>query len=374
MDQLSELTWPVPLPLEGVKSRKKKIFNLTAAELPLGDNTLIPVEGDVSLTLSSRVCAIGEAGRSVVTATLLGDADPEKANHHKNLGMLHLGPHLLAEIRPEQTAEDFVGTVSALLGSSRAHVIILEQAKNKSLDMDTQEEEANEAWARIFGRLLRGKGFQSYKGAVVVLTTEETRAIKQVCSDLWGIGPDGKLRQEPIVLGTELEIVTDAMEALYAEGNEISLLLEEMKQLTRQAFNEDFEEYRINKPQCVLTLLIERCGVEGAEKSLHLCGYMLHEHFLPPRAEFKIDRVGVFEALRGLRYGDLLVKSGVAQAAQLPESECAWLTLKAYQCLVPWYEQFGFTDMTCDVDVDPWKLTEMALKNESKTLDEAVSV
>ena len=89
------------------------------------------------------------------------------------------------------------------------------------------------------------------------------------------------------------------------------------------------------------------------------------------KAEIYVQRVAVPINLRGLGYGEKLVNAAIELANSLSQEECGWISMAAFSHLVPWYERFGFWDMTANDDGDslgrlPYSCTRMEMRNEPK--------
>lgn len=343
--------WQPPLELAGVKSRKRSIFEVAFGSLEVeeevsGINRLCGLK----LTLESRVCALGAPGRRAVEL-LLGQRKLKsgKVKRHENLHVVHLGPHLAAA----DSVEEHLASCAAAL-ATRPQVVVLESRSSCA---------AEDAWAAAFDELL-GEALQSFRGALVVAVDDEC---PKLLSQLHGFqcwsGKAGWVWQQPTSSRPEL------LEDLFASevGNEPDPeLLQDIKTLGEAAF---FGENSVEKARdrgWTLAALVEPVDQQQTAPSQtrrRLCGFMCYN---VRKSEFHIARIAVVPQDRGRGHGKLLMQWVLEKAAALPRSQCAWISLSSLDEAVPFYEQFGFTDMTCDdVDDDEHFQTWMELKNES---------
>jgi hypothetical protein len=169
----------------------------------------------VVLTLESRVAALAEAGRAVVSL-LLHESEPASGGtwEQKGLNVVHLGPHLAktdGAVAP--TSEDHLAAIERAL-RSKPHVVVLEEACSVG----------GAAWAQTFRNLLQSEGLQGFRGALVVCAREETFAVQRVCEERWSLAAESAMQQQAIT-GKQFEILEDVMTAYQAarsaeaEGN-----------------------------------------------------------------------------------------------------------------------------------------------------------
>lgn len=106
-----------------------------------------------------------------------------------------------------------------------------------------------------------------------------------------------------------------------------------------------------------------RFDAGGCEGPGRLRGLIFHE-MIESTAEFHVRFVFVPKEHRKSGIGSALVRWVIEQASLMPLSKCRWISLQcAYDELLPWYEKFGFTDMSCGhVDGDDGE-TRMELQN-----------
>lgn len=345
--------WQPPLGLEGVKSRKKSIFEVAFGSLEVeeefsGINRLCGLK----LTLESRVCALGASGRRAVDL-LLGQRKLKsgKVTRHEKLHVVHLGSHLAAA--GSDSVEEHLASCATAL-ATRPQVVVLESRSACG---------AEATWTAAFDELLQ-EALQHFRGALVVAADDEC---SKLCSQLNGFqcwsGKSGWLWQQPMSSRPEL------LEDLFSSdaGSEPDPeLLQDIKTLGGAAF---FGEDTVQKAKdrgWTLAALVEPVDQQPAvppQTRRRLCGFMCYQ---VRKSEFHIARIAVVPQDRGRGHGKGLIQWALEKAAALPRSQCAWISLSSLDEAVPFYEQFGFTDMTCDdLDDDEHFQTWMELKNES---------
>lgn len=316
----SQLSWPSPKPLEGVKSRKRHVFKVESAKLQVGKGQVV-VASDLSLTLASRVAALGEAGSAAVTDWLLGAAvaNAESEGQEPPSGMLrHEGLNVVC-FGPGRPGSSCAVAMAALLADERPQVVVLDEAR----------EAGDAAWKQTYEEVLQSEALRAYRGAVVVCAAEETRHLAQVCSECWTLA-EGVLSQEPC-----LEVILDALEEV-------------------DASSEALMKKALEIESCHLAYWIDRSRDEGWQVTLfgkggpdgnqELAGFLCH-HMIKQLAEFKVEFVFVPDWLRGGGYGKRLVRWVIDRAAHMPKSACSWISLSAVDERVSFYEQFGFVDL-----------------------------
>jgi len=345
------LPWPVPTPLEGVKSRKRAIFSLEAANVVVEGDVVSRISS-VRLCLESRVVAVGAAGRALVEV-LLGDRKLAggRAQAHDGLRAVRLGASTAGCLDADGHFDE-AAVVTAL--QCRPHVVVLEEGVE------------SEAWASIFEHLLTCAEVISFRGAIVVCAHEETLAVRSLCTERW-TGADGWLWQEQLA-GDALEIWEDVLGALSTKCDKsiqpqegMDDLLRECSEVAQHFFSED-SVAKARERGWVLSLLVEPLPAEPPR----LCAFMCHR---PPghgRNDLHVARLAVPETARRGGYGQRLMHWILRKAANLPKSECAWVSLSSLDTAMPFYEKFGFIDMTCDDMEDPDHFqTWMELQNVS---------
>jgi hypothetical protein len=352
-------TWPVPAALEGAKSRKRAIFKTDEVKLKSGDK-VISITG-LSLSLESRVAALGTAGRDVLSL-LLREEEPECGEtwEHKGLSVVHLGPHLAKEDAASPTVQDHMAAMERAL-RGKPQIIVLEEACAQG----------GAAWACTFRNLLRSEGLASFKGAVVVCAHEETIAVRKVCEERWALIGESSVRQEAIT-GKQLDVLEDVMSAhnaaraLEAEStggkrgkaqkrssddrskaDEIAALLDEARALSEYCFEED--EFAAD---WTVTLLTE--ATQDGVKSLR--GFICYKMYKTADGEpyVYIARMAVPKKCRKCGYAGKLMRWLLSEKARLPASECSKITCSALQSAAPFYAKFGFQVATAPA----WKAEE----------------
>lgn len=350
MARSKEPLWQTPLELAGVKSRKRPIFEVALGSLEsdaVGINRICGLK----LTLGSRVCALGAAGRIAVDLLLdQRKLKSGKVQRHENLHVVHLGPHLASD---SSSVEEHLASCAVAL-ATRPQVVVLEARSPCA-----------EAWNAAFDELL-GEALQSFRGALVV-AGEECPSSLEGCQ-CWS-GTVGWLWQQQMTSRPEL------LEDLFsseAETEPESALLQEIKALGEAAF---FGENTVQKAldrDWTLAVLVEPIASQQGmhTQTRRLCGFMC---YYVRKSELHIARLAVVPQDRGRGHGKGLMQWALEKAAALPRSQCAWISLSSLDEAVPFYEQFGFTDMTCDdLEDDEHFQTWMELKNESVVPDDPV--
>mmetsp|Transcript_20074 Transcript_20074/g.40739 ORF Transcript_20074/g.40739 Transcript_20074/m.40739 type:complete len:393 (-) Transcript_20074:362-1540(-) len=345
---LGALPWPLPAPLEGVKSRKRVVFEVAQAELAVGDG--VSRISRLTLNLFSRIAAIGEAGFAAVEL-LLGTRDPPPGGVRRTGGLraVHLGPGLAGPGASE--AEHAAAILAAL--QSRPQVVVLDEASAAG----------DAVWARVFGAVVGQKLLASFRGAVVLCAAEEAAAVAGFCHERW-VAAAGWLWQEEIS-GDTFELSEDVLAgALGAAGGH----LEAVEELSEECFSGGVLE-RAQECGWSLATLAKR-GPEGAED---FCGFLCHR-VEPAKRSLCVYRLAIAAKWRGRGFGQRLMRWLLDRAARMPESECAWICLSALKDAVPFYERFGFCDLTC-LDPDDPKTTQiwMELRNRSLVPEPAQS-
>lgn len=327
--------WPAPYPLEGVKSKKKPIFEVADAELPCtGSNGLRKASG-LRLCLSSRVAAIGEGGCAAI-ALLSSEVVPLSGNvsSHEALKVARLGPQSLAPAR--QAGSSYLDAIEAAM-QDRPQVVVLEEALAQQ-DRD---------WTIAFRSILCSEALKAFRGAVVVSVADETHDLGGLCLESW-VAVGAQLQSEPY-----LEFIGNALEG----GDRAQELMAEalaIEYCHLKGWIDQAEE----KGQQVT--LLSSLGEDG-RRSLH--GFLCH-HMIESKAEFHIRFVFVPKEHRRKGLGARMVQWAIAKANRLPQAECRWISLIAADgSLVPWYEKFGFCDMSysCNEEDEVW----MELRNNT---------
>eukprot|EP00931_Biecheleriopsis_adriatica_P102253 TRINITY_DN77244_c0_g1_i1.p1 TRINITY_DN77244_c0_g1~~TRINITY_DN77244_c0_g1_i1.p1 ORF type:complete len:370 (+),score=99.18 TRINITY_DN77244_c0_g1_i1:26-1111(+) len=350
----TEVSWQTPRELEGVKSRKKALFEISLGHLDGNSSKNLHRVKGLKVTLESRICAVGQAGR-VALELLLGSRELSsgKATRHECLQVAHIGPHLAEHA---STEEHLAAAAAAL--RARPQIVILDEAPQSGDD----------AWAAAFQKLLEGHDdLRRFRGALLLAVEEQRPAIVQLCRERWQ-GAAGWLWQEPMLEG--LELLEDVLNEESAFDS--AQLLQEVRELSQQVFfGEDSVQKARDRGWTLALLLQDTEDRVPGNAGRQLCGFMCYQ-ISPKSAEFHIARLAVVAKSRGCGYGHHLMQWALQKAAMLPRSQCAWISLSALDEAVPFYERFGFTDMTCDdIDDDEHIQTWMELKNISVVPEES---
>eukprot|EP00930_Biecheleria_cincta_P088899 TRINITY_DN78160_c0_g1_i1.p1 TRINITY_DN78160_c0_g1~~TRINITY_DN78160_c0_g1_i1.p1 ORF type:complete len:410 (-),score=85.33 TRINITY_DN78160_c0_g1_i1:294-1463(-) len=346
-----EPLWQSPLELAGVKSRKRSIFEVSLGSLDSTSSGINRICG-LKLTLGSRVCAIGAAGRIAVDLLLdQRKLKSGKVQKHESLHVVHLGPHLASEA---SSVEEHLASCAVAL-ATRPQVVVLE----------TRSSRAAEAWNAAFDELL-GEALQSFRGALIVAGEECPSQL--VDCQCWS-GTAGWLWQRP--MSPRPELLEDLFSSEAAAEPEPALL-QEIKALGEAAFfGENLVEKVLDRGWTLAVLVEPIASQQGTHiQTRRLCGFMC---YYVRKSELHIARLAVVPQDRGRGHGKGLMQWALEKAATLPRSQCAWISLSSLDEAVPFYEQFGFTDMTCDdLEDDEHFQTWMELKNESIVPDDPV--
>jgi len=358
------LQWPAPALLEGVKSRKRAVFSVESAKIVVGDG--VSRISSVRLALESRVLASGAAGRALVEV-LLGEQKlaAGQAKRHDAFRVARLGPNYI-------DSDQVVGEVIAEIAASAATAAL--QDRPQALVIDASRETLQqEAWALVLRHILESPEVRSFRGAVVVCADEETPLIKSICSERW-TGADGWVWQEQLA-GDDLEIWEDVLggKPNYGQSSPssdiVAELLKEVNEVGDKYFSEDVIE-KSKRLGWTLSLLVEPC-TDGPAR---LCGFLCHRLPTSKKNDLHIARLAVPEAQHKGGHGHRLMHWILRKAANMPNSECAWVSLSALDTALPFYEKFGFCDMTCDDLEDPDHFqTWMEMPNHSIVPDQVMS-
>lgn len=346
MTILHESMWQTPRELSGVKSRKRAVFEIPLGSVDATSNAGIHRVSGLKVTLESRICALGPGGRLAV-ALLLGPLKG-KVQRHQGLQVAHLGSHLAGN---EANIGEHLAAVKAVL-ETRPQVVVLDS-------------EGTSSWTAAFEMLLEAReGLHSFRGALVLMVEEESDAVKDLCTQRWRQGGSW-LWQEAMKQGVQdLMVLEDVLED---SSDDMETMLGRVRQLSAEAFFGEDSVQKSHERGWSLCLLIDQTASEPADR---FCGFMCYQ-LSSKSAEFHIARIAVIARSRGKGYGKHFMQWALEKCSLLPRSACAWISLSALDEAVPFYEQFGFTDMTCDdLDDDEHIQTWMELKNISVAPDE----
>lgn len=280
----------------------------------------------------------------------------------------HLGPHLLENV--EQHSVELYLQLAAAALENRPHVLILDEAAGAG----------NEDWSQAFHQLLHHQAMHEFRGAVVICAAEETQDMRRICKHRW-TGAGEWFWQESMEDDEALEFSEDVLSRAGEEAYVEEQFLQEVRSMN------PFLEDTIKVAQdcgwtlTVLTTLAPE-DAESGEASAHadsskskrsLAGFICYTFAFP--GYFKIKRIAVVKTLRKGGYGRRLLRFALDKAAQRPHSEVAWVALSAMDAAVPWYERFGFMDMTADdIEAREHRETEMELPNISTICENVISM
>lgn len=345
--------WPTPKPIDGLKSKRRVIFKVEPMSSDVQESTRPWRTSAPGLTLSleSRVAALGDAGRAAVVA-LLGEVSQKAlpgAWHHGGLVVAQLGPHLAGPTADATAHQEAV--YEAL--RCRPQVVVLEEALASG----------SVSWLEIFHGLLRSDGLHNFGGAVVVLCDDETFAMRRLCSQRWyGTAQNSSVQQQDIS-GRNFEIWEDVLSATKAAiecersggggrrkgrgkpsaSDTLRALLEEAKAQHEYWFEEDLSSCAC-KDGWIVTVLAE-VDPDGSTRIFR--GYLCYKLLSTPRSEFYIERIAVTKAMRRRGLATKLMRWVEEEASRLPQELCSVITCSALDNVVTFYEKLGFRPAEC---------------------------
>jgi len=335
------IDWPAPCPLEGVKSRKRLIFEVESEHVDTGCET-IKVR-NLSLSLSSRVVAVGEKGHAAAALLLLDSSSSSSsssskvlAKRHTHLKVVRLAP---SEFPCADTPSEYDKAISSALVEQRPHIVVLSEEGSSE----------NAAWKIAFDKLVCGESIWKFQGALVICAAAETEVLQAHCSERWVAQSDATgavVGQRPCFRVTENALVAG------------------LKELQEDAAQIPYCELRhwIQSAQAQGSK-VTRFDAGGCEGPGRLCGLIFH-HMIESSSEFHVRFIFVPKEQRKSGTGSMMMRWVIEQASLMPLSECKWISL---QCsddeLLPWYEKFGFFDMSCGHTEDDGGETRMELPN-----------
>ncbi|CAK8998492.1 Hypothetical protein SCF082_LOCUS5667 [Durusdinium trenchii] len=344
MTILHDAMWQAPRELSGVKSRKRAVFEIPLGSMDAASNAGIHRVSGLKVSLESRISALGSGGR-VAVELLLGRPLKGQVHRHEELQVAHLSSNLAGD---EATVGEHLEAVKSIL-ETRPQVVVLDSQGNAS-------------WTAAFQMLLQAKeALRGFRGAIVLVVDEESEAIKEMCSQRWRQGGSW-LWQEPIK--QDLTIVEDVLNA--TKTDELEQMLQKVRELSAEAFFGEDSVEKSGSRGWSLCLLVDQAACDASR----FCGFMCYQ-LSAKNSEFHIARIAVIARSRGKGYGKHFMQWALEKCSFLPRSTCAWISLSALDEAVPFYEHFGFTDMTCDdLDDDKHIQTWMELKNISVVEDD----
>lgn len=336
------MPWPAPLPIAGLKSKKRTVFGVQKAVLTVNDKTC--EVANVTVNLQSRIFAVGEQGRAVA-ALLLGKEDPVSGEVSRpyDLSIAHLTPQENAN-----TAEDHAAFIAVEL-AKRPQVVVIDEGISLG----------GETWAAAFSQILKGNEICSFQGAVIICCSSEDHIAQLSCNTRW-VATGSLLRPERVCQGAKF------FDDVYAVGSDASMkpLLDEVEKLhvavwnpgkgvpdlpTRArlsgwkvaafaALSNASSDIDINADS---DSDIDSESASDERGKIKLLGYLAYETF-PGLGELHIERLAVPKALRGQGYGTQIIRWACAQASTL-ELKSVWLY--ATPDVEPFYERIGFFNM-----------------------------
>jgi len=144
-------------------------------------------------------------------------------------------------------------------------------------------------------------------------------------------------------VGAELILIEDMLKS-DADNED---LIESIRELSETVFRFDCID-RAEERDWIVTVLAE-ADPDGQRR---LCGFIAYTVKPAPVAELSIKLLAVSQKIKGRGYGTKLMQWFLAKGAQMPSSECRWLTVSAWMSAVPFYERFGFCDFGGGNDED----------------------
>jgi len=177
---------------------------------------------------------------------------------------------------------------------------------------------------------------------------------------------EGGHQPRPDTTERKLEVFDD----LLVLDSDVDDLIEGARGLSQSVFSQDCIERAETRDWTVAVLTEVAPNVERL-----FCGFICYVHYPAPTAELHIKLLAVSTEIKRRGHGTHLMRWLLAKAARMPESECRWLTVSAWESAMPFYERFGFCDFFCsrdpnlgneegDLENDEEKQFWMELKNQ----------
>jgi GNAT superfamily N-acetyltransferase len=313
--RVSELIdWLTPTPLEGVKSRKRVVLQVESTET-LTSSGAFKV-GDLALSLSSRILAVGDAGQ--VAANLLMHSEGFPVKRHQDLKVLYLEPSTFMDV---DASLGYALAIASALKEQKPHIVLLSES----------EPSKDPAWQIVFDELVKGEDMWKFRGAVVICATKESSTLQKKCSERW-VAQDGQIKQRRCLHVCENALLEGA-DRLIADAAQIPA-------------EECYLKYWIDKA-IAGNWSVARFDEGGVECPSGFQGLVFH-HMIESSAELHIAFVFVPQKHRLFGIGGQMVQWLIQRASTMSQSDCRWISLEtAHDELVPWYERLGFTDMSC---------------------------
>lgn len=159
------------------------------------------------------------------------------------------------------------------------------------------------------------------------------------------------------------DVKHEFVEDLLDSEEDVDELMASVSALSETVFDFDCIK-RAFQRDWIVTALTE----VGSDGVTTFCGFICYVAHPSPRAELNVKLLAVSRELKGRGHGTILMKWLLAKASRMPESECRWLTVSAWESAVSFYERFGFCDFgsgggDADEDEDEEEQFWMELKN-----------
>jgi len=325
-----DIVWPVPGPLEGAKSLKRLVFEVECAHVGTGCATTKVCS--LAISLSSRIFAVGDACHA---ADLLLDTTGVLTKRHEDLKVLHLAP---SHFSCTWSSSDYVKAISSTLADQSPHIVVLSEVESSE----------NAAWKEVFDGIVCGEGLWKFHGAVVICALSDTATLRACCSEHWVTEVD-RVIQRPCFQVIDNALVT-GLEELLADAAQIAYC--DLRHWIQRAQSQGSK--------------VTRFDAGGCKGPGRLCGLIFH-HMIESSAEFHVRFIFVPKQHRKSGIGSMLMRWVIEAASRMALSDCRWISLECSDDeLLPWYEKFGFMDMSCGhVDGDGGQ-TRMELQNVPK--------
>lgn len=317
---MSTAQWPTPRALEGVKSRKRAIFELEDEVVEVRSGQC-KVSG-ISLTLESRVVAVGQAGLAAANV-LLGLQKPSSGSSrkHDQLEVVHLGPHLA-------DCDDIAGLLEA-----KPQVVVLSD--------DVADSQSN--WAVRFRDIVRSTQVAMFQGALVICVEHEARLPHELCATRW-FAEAGVIRAEQV--GPELTIVIDDLCSKAEADASYRYLLPEVSELAAMCFDDTGEGDRKD----IVTVALQhgwKVVALTVPDPTGVCSKGLLAGYLTYNIEAKLDglclqRVAISTKFRRRGFANQLVRWTVERAQT---ERCGSILVHAVPALQTINKALGFTYM-----------------------------
>lgn len=314
------MLWPDPLPLAGLKSKKRAIFELHDAKLHDEGCTV----AKISLTLSSRVIAVGKAGQAAADV-LLGSQELLLADAQYRIDKLvvvHLGSDIVDE--------DALAAALEVL----PHIVVLSQPLS-----------THEPWARLFTELVAGDTLLKFKGGILFCVDHEEAIPSYLCQTAW-VARGGRIRVEEVCVG--LRVIDDVCKH-FKTLSHVEPLIAQITDLVQENFNDfskvgstDLEAMAEHEESIVAALVVE--DLAGA---LQLVGYLTYR-YAPEFQAFYLARIAVRKEMRGRGNASYMVRWLMAKSKQLG---CGAVSMQARPALQSVALQLGFSHYPTSTEV-----------------------